>query len=374
MEGKNNSSFNLVILLLSAVAVILMVLIVVLVFQTMQNQPPSEVSGTNGDKKDDVVDTSDYSSINGLLFFTGIDTSSENKNLQSFKLVLENNENVIFNHSHTLGLLSTSFVEYKDRQNPRNYFFKASVYKQNSNGELVDPNNSIFYAEVPDQAGEIVSDPGQQFGTMAWSNDANALAYATLRNPASTDKDANSLVENWNIVVTDDKNENVTKTIEGAAHPAWAPNGKILAYLKSDGLYTYNFSTDEEKILIPIRSEGEGGEVAVDTVFDLSPDAKYLILTTQKTGQIQFYNIDRENLTATLRDGVDDPGRVYSWPVFAPSGTVYAVLARDLLDGVLSKPVVEVRDVSNHKLLYTKYLDAFDPNQIFLDDWVNVSK
>lgn len=374
MEGNNNNSFNLVILLLSAVAVVLTVLIAVLVFQTMQKQPSGEVSEQNTNEEAASSTGVGYQDIGGMLFFTAVDRTSENDNFQAYKLVLEDQVNQIFNHSETLGLISTSFIEYKDQQNPRNYFFKAPVYKLGENSELTDPNNSIFYAEVPTEANEIISDRGQQYGTMAWSNAANALAYATLREQESKDKQANSLVSNWNIMITDDRNENTTKTIEGAAHPAWAPNGNVLTYLKKDGLYAYDFTTEQEKVVIPVRKEGEEGEVAIDTTFDLSPDARYLILTPQKTGQIQFYEIDRTNLTATLRDGVADPGRIYSWPVFAPNGVVYAVLARDLINGVPTNAVIEVRDISNHKLLYSKYLDAFDAQQVFLDDWVNVVK
>lgn len=216
---------------------------------------------------------------------------------------------------------------------------------------------------------EITAAPGQQFGTMSWSESSSMLAYMSQNDFIFEDQLEQAKVDNWNIFVID-REGNTRLALEGAAHPAWMPDGTKLLYLKSDGLYLYDIpAASEVRILQMNAAEGNVG-VLTSTMFDISPDGAHLILTTQGRGMIEVFDIIPEPFDVTFVGRITSETESYSWPVISPDSQTYAVLVRNIDSNNGSVPRIEFRSILGRKVLLSYELKEFAPQTVILDDWI----
>jgi len=311
-------------------------------------------------------ETVDISNLQGLLLLSAED--SELNTIQTYSLNLNLETPEIKNESEYFGILSSSFIEFTNASEPGGFFFKSFV--DVSSDETTDSTsvNAIFRFDSEDRSiDQITSDPGQQGGVMSWSKEVNRLAYTTLRE--SYGNEDSSLVWNWNVNVVDVDSE-VDHVVEGAVNPAWSPDGTKLLYLKSSGVYVYDFEVEEEIAGPRLKFNDDESLPRLSTMLDLSPDGNYLLMTGQGAGQIEVFKVTWEPLNFEFVGRIFDSSVNYSWPVISPDGKTYAVLTRDIVDGEVVNPRIEIRPLLGRSVIYSYPLTELNTNSIFLDDWI----
>ena len=202
---------------------------------------------------------------------------------------------------------------------------------------------------------------------ISWSSAANKLAYTTLKEPYGGED--SSLVWNWDIAVTNEDNE-VDFTIEDAVNPLWSPDGAQLLYLKPVGIYVYDIEAQEEIAGATMLLNDSEVFPQLGTMLELSPDGNHLILTGQGAGQIEVFKVTWEPFKLEFVGRIVDSNVNYSWPVISPDGKTYAVLTRDLVNGGVANPRVEIRPLLGRDIIYSYPLTGFNTQAIFLDDWI----
>jgi Tol biopolymer transport system component len=305
------------------------------------------------------------SDVAGLLIFSG--QSNGNNDLKTYSLRFLSDKPELINESDYFKIPSSSFVEFENTVNPRNFYFKVFTNSTSSTGE---PSvvNTLYHANIPNTIDVITDEPGQEFGTVAWSPAAGLLSYMSLKDENLSDIGDRSGLDKWKVIVADSANK-IQFEIENAAHPTWSPDGTKLLYTKSDGFYYRELSTGLENRLLQIVSN-EGKELTTGTMFDLSYDGKTLVLTTSGQGYVDIYDVSEKPLTLNLIGRIVNPEVNYRWPVISPDGKTYAVVTSVIDGGNLTNPKVEIRPIDGRNVLVSYGLGNFNPALVFLDDWI----
>lgn len=306
-------------------------------------------------------------SVGGVLVLSGASRASAASELKTYSLDLTGETPALTNESERFNIFSSSFVEFENKQEPDDFFFRTLRPATTSDG-VPFLLNALYHAAFPDEVSEVSAALAQQFGTMDYSGSAESLAYASLQDTENVGGDI-SLVWNWDVLVADKDNE-LVETIDGAASPVWTPDGRRLFYTKAEGLYAYDFEVGVEKSLLNINISEPNEAVRIGTMFDISPGGRYLILTAQGPGHIEVYEILPELLTLQFVGRIIDRDSAFSWPVIAPDGATYAVLTRDIVSGEPKNPRVEVRGILGREVVFSYPLGDFNPKNIFIDDWI----
>ncbi len=257
-------------------------------------------------------------------------------------------------------------AEFESIQNPKNFFTLAQANKD----EEPDGLSIQTYDTTSSKFVKYNNTKGIAERNFAWSEAVQFFAFNRLRVEYNSYLDFVPL-ENWEIAIVDTKSDALVESISGAYKPGWSPSGKILVYLRPDGLYFYNRDSKEERKVIEIENNQK---VNSTSMIDVSPDGKYLAWTTPKSGIISIYSIvsweafDIKEIGRIQTEGVE-----YYWPQFSPDGKHYAVQAIDSLkegDYVRSNARIEIRPTESREIVYTYSLNQFAFEVMFTDAWV----
>ena len=332
---------------------------------------PGDITNNNATQAVENVGLNDTSvsraGVEGVLVLSGASWASAASEFKTYSLDLTGETPTLTNESERFNIFSSSFVEFENKQEPNDFFFRALRPATTSDG-VPFLLNALYHAAFPDEVSELSDALAQQFGIMDYSPSAGSLAYASLRDTENVDGDI-SLVWNWDVLVADKDNE-LVQTIDGAANPVWSPDGQRLFYTKAEGLYAYDFEAEAEVSLLSINISEPNEAVRIGTMFGISPDGRYLILTAQGSGQIEVYEVLPEPLTLQFVGRIVDRGTAFSWPVVSPDGATYAVLARDIVSSKPENPRVEVRGILGREVVFSYPLSDFNPANVFIDDWI----
>lgn len=305
-------------------------------------------------------------SLQGLLLLSA--ENSDSNTIQTHSLVPGSEALTLNNESEYFGAFSSSFVEFADANDPGDFFFKSFVEVETDELTGSTSINAILKFSAEDKSiDQVTADPRQQAGVISWSSAANKLAYTTLKEPYGGED--SSLVWNWDIAVTNEDNE-VDFTIEDAVNPLWSPDGAQLLYLKPVGIYVYDIEAQEEIAGATMLLNDSEVFPQLGTMLELSPDGNHLILTGQGAGQIEVFKVTWEPFKLEFVGRIVDSNVNYSWPVISPDGKTYAVLTRDLVNGGVANPRVEIRPLLGRDIIYSYPLTGFNTQAIFLDDWI----
>ena len=306
---------------------------------------------------DDSVGRAD---VSGILLFSGVEESEE-PSLVTYSLTFSDGDAVLRNESELFVMPSSNFIEFKDPSNPSDFFYKS--FSEDESGEIV---NVTYEARWPSEVFKHMDFREQEFGTLSWSNSQELLAYSSMDqnfddNPAD--------VKNWDVIITDLKD--FYKPIEAASNPVWLSDSNILLYVKPDGIFFYDVELEAESMLLQLNTSDENGFVGIATMFDVSPDGTYMVLTIQGRGRIEVYEIAEETMEANIIGRIVNPDVAYNWPVISPDGSSYAVLSKRFSeDERLTDAKIEVRGLLGRNVLFEEELEGFRPEEVFLDDWI----
>lgn len=178
-------------------------------------------------------------------------------------------------------------------------------------------------------------------------------------------------INNWEVVISNIKTDEVVKIIPGANQPKWSADSSTLLVLKADGLHTYQVATGIEMKVI---DTGTGDQVLATSMIDVSPDGKYLVWTTAKAGVIVMHEIESWDPFVVKEIGrINEQGSEYYWPQFSPDNKYYVVQAIDAVkEGETDRtnPRFEIRSVLSRTVLRTIPISDFDFNAYFTDTWI----
>jgi len=166
--------------------------------------------------------------------------------------------------------------------------------------------------------------------------------------------------DEWNVYITDmDGNEQlVTK----GTHPKWLSDGKSIAVLRSDGIYTYNIESGDEEHAVITKEK-----LTLGDTFDISRDSKYLAFSERALDRVYVLKVDTwESFEATTFQKID----LYAYGlVFSPNSTGLLVHEVDHIDNTFSNPKLVIYELETQKKLLVSSLDEYDLNYTSLTDW-----
>lgn len=309
--------------------------------------------------------------VAGLILFSA--NTSADQLVKTYSINFNREDNRLTNESSYFGVLSSSFVEFENILDPSAFFAKLLTVSTSTEGDRT-ANNTLYHVSLPDSLIEVNSDSSQQFGTLSYSDTTGSLAYMSFRGGRGDTPVSFSSPEiaDWSIFIDDSNysNDEVLAIIDGAVHPVWMPDGVKLLYVKADGIYFYDMAVGLEQQVLQFSPREAAGKLTAATMLDVSEDGQYLILTLEGLGNIEVYKITPEPFTLDLEGRIVNPNTTYSWPLIAPDGKTYAVLAKDIVDNGFDNPRIEVRSVMGRKILVSYPLGDFTSGTILLDDWI----
>lgn len=264
------------------------------------------------------------------------------------------------------GYSGDSFVEFKDKKNPSDLFlFIASPVK-----DIPIVNPIQLLDTVTKKLSPIMSATGIGKQNLAFSKENNLLAYKRFTADYKSYTDLIP-IKNWEVVVIDTVNDTFLKKIEAATQPVWSPDGTKLVILKNDGLFVHDIATDLETRAVKVAD----GQIIATSMFNISPDGKYMAWTTAKAGVITISEITSwEPFVLKELGRIHTENTEFYWPEFSPDGNYYSVQAIDAAqegEKVRRNPRIEIRATLDRDVLATFPLDQFDFNALFTDTWVD---
>jgi len=274
---------------------------------------------------------------------------------------------VVYNEDYDL----SGIAEFNNPNNPSGYFFVNQI-SDAPGGEGI----GISYFDT--DSSEVIAYEttlGDVARNIEWTQETELLAYNRLKKNLSLDYASVTQIDinNHEVVVLKPKTEEIVSIIPNALQPKWLPDGEQLIVMKDDGLYSYTIESEQENILWKVA---EGGVVPAISMFDLSPDGKYLAWTTAGKGTITMFEVvsDKEEGVGLNELGrISLPDTEVFWPQFSPSGEYYSVQAIDTLkegDYVRKNARIEIRPTNGREIVYNYSLDNFAFNALFADDWI----
>jgi hypothetical protein len=274
---------------------------------------------------------------------------------------------VVYNEDYDL----SGIAEFNNPNNPSGYFFVNQI-SDAPGGEGI----GISYFDI--DSSEVIAYEttlGDVARNIEWTQETELLAYNRLKKNLSLDYASVTQIDinNHEVVVLKPKTEEIVSIIPNALQPKWLPDGEQLIVMKDDGLYSYTIESEQENILWKVA---EGGVVPAISMFDLSPDGKYLAWTTAGKGTITMFEVvsDKEEGVGLNELGrISLPDTEVFWPQFSPSGEYYSVQAIDTLkegDYVRKNARIEIRPTNGREIVYNYSLDNFAFNALFADDWI----
>jgi hypothetical protein len=188
----------------------------------------------------------------------------------------------------------------------------------------------------------------------------NAIAYSATNNDTS---DTWYELDNWDVVINVPPT-GYTKIIENAAHPQWLIADETLVYLKTDGIYHYDLTTDTETRLIDDYSNLSFYDDIAASFYDTEEGGATLVLTMPSLGLVNtYYFTDETSLAAVARYQTDDA--LYTAPVVYQEGQLFAVVELNQ-----TTPSVTVFSAGSGQPVVTKAIPDMDASSnVTLDGW-----
>jgi hypothetical protein len=251
---------------------------------------------------------------------------------------------------------------------------EASTFFVSSFDTSVGDKLSIFNGEIQEGQSVITTRVSESLlGTyeryLSWSPTLDLLAYNRSLKSDVQYADILSL-DTWEIIIADPAGGNVLHTIAGGHSPAWIGTTDMLAYLKADGVYTFNIKTKVEQKILSAPNEGRVTSLSMIAV---SPDGSKLLWTFAKAGVITLYEIGSEAQSPKAIGRIEKNGTEFYWPIFSPEGSFFAVQAIDQLNGnelFRKNQRIEVRSVTDVTPIATQSLIGFNFDELFTDAWI----
>ena len=166
--------------------------------------------------------------------------------------------------------------------------------------------------------------------------------------------------DEWNVYTTDiNGNEELVTT---GTHPQWLADGKSIAVLRSDGIYTYNLESGTEEHAVITKEK-----LTLGDTFDISGDSKYLAFSERERDRVYILQVNTfEPFEATTFQKID----LYAYGlVFSPNSTGLLVHEVDHIDNTFSNPKLVIYELETQKKLLVSSLDEYDLNYTSLTDW-----
>ncbi len=294
----------------------------------------------------------------GTLMFTA--SSDDVLGIYSFNLDVEGGTLKKFD---TQGPIAST--EFTDKFNPTTLYFSAST---------------IYTADQSDQGGlhswDLSSSTIKYYKSVVgnmerdinFSPSTGLVAFSRLRESIASTTEPRQ-IDDYEVVIMDPAQDVAVEIIQGGLYPRWSPTGKTLLYLTKDGLYTFDLSTLQgSKVIGPNEL---GVVVTPSTAMDVSVDGKQIVITSQGSGGVTVFDVDSWSpLTLQVASTLEDPSKFYFNPVISPDGAMYAVIVTDKVGDIFINPRFEVRAMQYDAILFSESLDDFDPEKIYIDDWI----
>lgn len=306
--------------------------------------------------------------LSGILVYSGVLKAEEKVIPKTYSLTLTDSAMKVENQSERFRFFSSSAVEFATSSNSKEFFFMALANDRSSGTSTLVKR--VMHAIFPDTLEVVAQIAPEQYGTVSWSPNLKMLARSVVGEKLSGPEKVSTL--NWKVLLTNESGE-VQLEIPDAANPVWMPNSNLLLYLRSDGIYAYDTSIGAEQRIINFSDQnGQPFSAIVGIMFEVSPDGHKLVLTSAGLGNISVYDVSA-TMDVTKLYARENKSVNYSWPVIAPDGMSYAVIARDIVDGTLTNPRIEFYPIGDERqaMIATHSLNEFNPSYIYLDDWIS---
>lgn len=304
----------------------------------------------------------DVSGIQGHIVFSGLTDVQPTQQVYTLDTSKETASAVTLLPGNKFG----AFAEFIDKINTSDFFFKTTDRSQDPD---IDKRRIQRFDVETGTLASFKSMTGLYEQNIAWSQTANRLAYSRLAVPFVSYTDLVSL-KNWEIAVGNPDTDEVVKVLAESSQPKWSPDGSKLLFLKSDGVYVYDFLSDTITQVLPITE----GQMLSTSMIDVSPDGKYLVLTIGRKGMIIMNEISSwEPFSYKELGRIHVDKTEYYWPQFSPDSSYYVVQAIDSAkEGEVERnnPRFEIRSTLGRTILRTFPVPQFDFNAFFTDTWV----
>ena len=258
----------------------------------------------------------------------------------------------------------TAFIDFNKKSDPA----LAHLFTYS----LVDgvPTGGIHSLDLVDNTLTFLHDISlSAVRRLDWSESAGLLSYE--REVAESDDPLHRFnIDATEVVLFSPESRTDFLVMRQAAQPQWSPDGTSLLYLKDDGLYRYDTLASTERLVHGVAGGGTG--IGLESMFELSPDGRYLLWSHPQNGLVVVSEIDSwQPFTYREIGRIQTEGTEYYWPVFSPDSQYYAIQAIENDNtGERYNPRVEIRSVTGRDVVMTIPLEAFDFNSLFSDDWV----
>jgi Tol biopolymer transport system component len=201
-----------------------------------------------------------------------------------------------------------------------------------------------------------------------WSPDSAHLVYTGQPQLVAT-REEFLQPNNWSVNVLDV--DNSIGLIGEGTNPIWSPDGENILYLKNDGLYVYNVATAVSQKFYDLN---QYHEAKINIKFTISPNGKYLFLTSPDDNSAVLFSINSLNtLALTVVDQILTPNSYTSIPQFSPDSryVVYHQVDYSFPDNQIAfkDPRLMVYDTRSQKQLKLLDLDHYNFDFTHIDDW-----
>lgn len=302
----------------------------------------------------------------GVIVVTGNKVNGEDVTTQLFTVNLTDTLDILSPFSIAPSL--TAMAEFKDIQNPTDFFFLGSSEYSLANES--DKSGIHLYTPQNKSIIPFINTDSVMERSFDWSSTAKLLAFNRITKDVKSYVDILPL-ENWEVVILDPISQGILKAIPNAYQPKWSPDGTKLVYLKADGLYIYDYKTEVEKKIGTVTA---GIKVLSMSMIDLSPDGKTIIWIAGRSGVITLKRImSWETLEVVDIGQIKIPGTEFYGPQFSPDGQFYVLQAIDTLkngDAERQNPRLEIRSIKAKEVVKSIPLNGFNFDAFFTDDWV----
>lgn len=173
-------------------------------------------------------------------------------------------------------------------------------------------------------------------------------------------------INNYHILLTNPYSKQ-TEVLEQAASPTWLAEGKLLMFIKSDGVYLYDLLTEETKLIYD-----EYTDLSVLNHIAAAEKGKYVVMTIPSLKNIVVLNIIESDIGVieSLEENYEVKNDVvtYKNPVVSPDGRFFAVVAsNDTSTGRAHS--IEIRHYSGNKVIKEIVPEGVDLESLNLSAW-----
>lgn len=156
-------------------------------------------------------------------------------------------------------------------------------------------------------------------------------------------------------------------TLENSFSPVLLADRNEFVYLKSDGMYVYNFRTKENYVIqTGLNNLNPGSEIAV------SEDRTKIIMTLPAESSIIVFDMMADDKISVVETGLlKENNRRFISPVISPDNRFYATFAfTDSSEQI--NALIEIRSFDSKELIANYVVDIAESNSVRLNDWGSI--